>query len=385
MAKAIELGAELIKDKVKQIVKGDLHLPPGPGRSYDAGTLALCLLTLVKAGEKASDPTMKAGFDLLRKRIIKDTYSLATALMAFEALYAPGGERQALIEGRIKEPFPRKVPEEDLKLMEGWVKEILNHTDRRVRDPDNLRRFSYTKNPTVYDNSNSQYALLGLYSGKLCGVEIPTQVWVSCANHWLDDQYETKDTPPSLVLVSHLDYRKLRQEEARKKRRRRTVRARRVKPAGWPYLAPKPRRLAQGVETPRGQVLTGSMTSAGITALTICQAVLGQERKLKKERGKMQLAVRQGYSWMLNNFSVRKNKHGRSFHFYYLYGLERACELGQVALIGNRDWYFEGSIMLIGLQQRTGNFTGADLAANCFAVLFLKVAAPPLPVLTGKR
>ena len=29
-----------------------------------------------------------------------------------------------------------------------------------------------------------------------------------------------------------------------------------------------------------------------------------------------------------------------NWQLYYLYGLERACELNQVALLGDRDWYF---------------------------------------------
>ena len=85
------------------------------------------------------------------------------------------------------------------------------------------------------------------------------------------------------------------------------------------------------------QALTGSMTSAGITALTICEVMLRnskQAKKLRKERARMRDAVHAGYAWMLNNFSVRKNKHGHAFHFYYLYGLERACELGQIATVG---------------------------------------------------
>jgi hypothetical protein len=41
--------------------------------------------------------------------------------------------------------------------------------------------------------------------------------------------------------------------------------------------------------------------------------------------------------------------------------------------------------MLLGLQRSDGKFDMATLYANCFAVLFLKQAAPPLPVITGKR
>ena len=100
---------------------------------------------------------------------------------------------------------------------------------------------------------------------------------------------------------------------------------------------------------------------------------------------------------MLHNFSVRDNPNGRHYH-YYIYGLERACELNRVALLGNRDWYFEGASMLLGLldggsaggfrrgpaRVSRGLFQG-DLTGTCFSVLFLKISAPPLPVITGKR
>ena len=96
----------------------------------------------------------------------------------------------------------------------------------------------------------------------------------------------------------------------------------------------------------------------------------------------------EGYAWLLDNFSLRSNKHrlGYGFHFYYLYGIERACELGQVALIGDRDWYFEGSVMILGmLDPRSGYLPAGTLYSTCFAILFLKQAAPPLPAITGGR
>lgn len=387
VAEAINKGAEHIARRVKDIVAGSHRVPAQPGRTYEAGTLALSLLTLVKAGRDLKEPVLRSGFDDLRKRVISDTYSLAIAIMAFEALYAPPNEREALIEGRIKKPFARKVPEEDLQLVRRWTQELLTHADRRV-DVSRVRRFSYTKNPNAYDNSNSQYAILGLYSAHLCGAAQKPEVWVACANHWLQDQYEPKGPLVPLVLVSHQDYARMRSASGKGHAGRRTVtRPRRTRGKGWPYMAPHPR-SQQGREIPRVQALTGSMTSAGITALTICEAVLRntrQGRKLRKECSRMRDAVQAGYAWMLENFSVRKNKHGHGFHFYYLYGLERACELGQIALIGHRDWYFEGSIMLLGMQNAQGAFRGADLPGNCFAVLFLKQAAPPLPVITGNR
>jgi hypothetical protein len=104
---------------------------------------------------------------------------------------------------------------------------------------------------------------------------------------------------------------------------------------------------------------------------------------------------------MLDKFSVRTNRNnGRHLH-YYLYGLERACEINQIALLGDRDWYFEGANILIETQIKgadgaagrgrvpnrgaVGSFRGTRLPQTCMAILFLKQSAPPLPVITGGR
>lgn len=156
--------------------------------------------------------------------------------------------------------------------------------------------------------------------------------------------------------------------------------------------------------TPR---LTASMTTAGLTGVTICQAVLGASKKGGKLLGKLEKSKRGGFAWMMHEFSVRINKNnGKHFH-YYLYGLERACEINQIALLGNRDWYFEGANILVETQIRSGGggrgargpggrggvrgrsgpggFQGAGLPQTCMAILFLKQSAPPMPVITGRR
>ena len=162
------------------------------------------------------------------------------------------------------------------------------------------------------------------------------------------------------------------------------------------------------------------MTTAGLTGVTICQAVLGQAGKGGKLLGKLGKAKRAGLAWMLDEFSVRTNRHTGKHYHYYLYGLERACEINQIALLGHRDWYFEGANMLIENQNKgsaeradvadggagggaggggrgvrrggfggggragPGSFRGAGLPQTCMAILFLKQSAPPLPVLTGR-
>ena len=60
--------------------------------------------------------------------------------------------------------------------------------------------------------------------------------------------------------------------------------------------------------------------------------------------------------------------------------------LAGVALLHDRDWYYQGALQLLALQSRNGSWPAEQrgrqmLDATCFAVLFLKKAA--LPPTTG--
>jgi hypothetical protein len=127
------------------------------------------------------------------------------------------------------------------------------------------------------------------------------------------------------------------------------------------------------------------MTAAGVTGLTICAAALrGQKKGNVRLLQQVDDAARGGFLWLQHNLSVRRNpgptSSWDSWYYYWLYGLERTCELNQVALLGERDWYFEGALQLLGQQRRDGSWAaGWD---TCFALLFLKKAA--LPVITPR-
>ena len=73
--------------------------------------------------------------------------------------------------------------------------------------------------------------------------------------------------------------------------------------------------------------------------------------------------------------------------YYYLYSLERAALLSGIALIQDRDWYFEGALMLVLSQLPNGDWPGElsddeTIERNAMAILFLKQSTSP--VLTGK-
>ena len=52
------------------------------------------------------------------------------------------------------------------------------------------------------------------------------------------------------------------------------------------------------------------------------------------------------------NFTVEGNpKRKKSWHYYYLYGLERACELNGVGRINEIHWYFQGASLILDQQR----------------------------------
>lgn len=444
VAEAVRLGATYVK---KLLENGELGGGGGPpGVDVEAGTLALCLLTLLKADIDRRDEVIRKGFERLRRRKLEDTYSLAVALMAMEALYAPSGERELLIEGRIKEPMERKVPPQDMAIMKEWTQQLLKNYDVSQKRAY-LLRFNYVSSVPRYDNSNTQYALLGLYSAHLCKVPISPTVWFANAQHWLGDQTEEAGVKIRFSTTSLKDYAKVlaSQKAARQNpettsansNSRRTVRSARVATAaGWPYV----KRTAGGTrggggprgggrgggrrggmpEMARAMPNTASMCTAGLTGVTICQAVLHRQKKGRGVNSKLRKAKRNGLAWLLHEFSVRVNKNKGQHLHYYLYGLERACEINQIALLGDRDWYFEGANILVETQVKSnragpgerrgrdggggggmrrgmgrgrggmaggqaGAFQGARLPQTCMAILFLKQSAPPMPAITGRR
>ena len=378
--KAITDGANYIRSQVDGLKLASLHPDKKSGnvrtrRSYNTGRLALALLTMIKAEVDKKDTILRFAMEEIRKRVIYDTYSAGVALMAFEAYYAPVGERSDLISGSLKKPRKRIVPEKDLTLIKEWCRQILENQDTRM-DRGYRLAFNYTKGPR-YDHSVNQYGLLGLYSGHLCGVEIGANIWLGAARHLIEEQCEEHYEKGRLDILTYRDRtRRLNDPNNTQSASPKVV------PMGWNYTT----------KYNKGRMATGSMTAAGISGLTIAAAGL---RDLGMEDNdifpEIRDALSRGYAFMGENFSVRANcaypPHYDTNRYYYLYGMERAFELSGIAEVTGRDWYHEGAMHLLSWQKKDGSFqpsSGAPLMlATCFAVLFLKKSA--LPVYTGGR
>jgi hypothetical protein len=329
----------------------------------NSGRLALVLLALVHAEVPPDDPVLRAGFAALRQRPIHDTYSLALAILALEALHAPKHERRAILEGLQPGPRPRTLPPADLALVQGYSERLLANADTNA-DPARVLRFSYTTR-AEYDNSNTHFAALGLHAADLCGAKVPHTAFLALARHYLAEQERAsgKAQPLHLVLQGA-------DGEADSKA---TVAARQVVAAGWPYR--------------QGEEATGSMTAAGVASLALCRASLLRTKRLDRTtQGEIDGAVHAGFAWLSTHWTLLGNPSAlrteREWRTYHLYAIERACEYHRVATLDDIDWYDAGATWLLEVQAGDGHFPGwgyeDTVAATCMGLLFLKKAALPV-------
>lgn len=115
-----------------------------------------------------------------------------------------------------------------------------------------------------------------------------------------------------------------------------------------------------------------------------------------RDRGllrRIDAGIDDGFAWIARNFSVRANpgdaERADNHRAYWLYCLERCCELRGVALLQGRDWYYEGGMQLLLAQRGDGSFRSGHAStltidSTCFAVLFLSKASAQGPITGGQ-
>lgn len=172
--------------------------------------------------------------------------------------------------------------------------------------------------PDAGDNSNSQYAALGIRACLEANVIPPAETLV-LARKWWEETQEGD--------------------------------------GGWIYGK-------------AGRGPTGSMTAGGLGSLVIFKHCL-------KEPWAADAKVLKATQWITDHFSVTENPENLKHYFYYLYALERAGVFTQRSTFGAHDWYREGANQLLGIQDASGSW-GGGVVDTCFAILFLRRATMPL-------
>lgn len=364
VAAAVRRGAEHVR---RELVAPDRGLlAPRADESHGEGYLALVLLTLLHADVSSNDPVIRQGFAELRRREVRETYPLGIALSAMDRLYTPSGEREQLLSGALDRPGERKLDVEDTKTVARWTKALLANRDTEVR-PEYQTRWRYSG--PGFDNSNTQYGVLGLHAADSCGAKVGRTVWFAVTNHWLAVQCaaEGPAVPLALAPIDATHGTSARAPQTRSQQR--------ASPRGWDY--------GTGTMPPYG-----GMVTAGIASLTIALSHL-QNSAGKVDAGHRQRseqAIRDGFAWLARWYAPRRvpgpaADHATKWWYYHLYGLERACELSNVGTFDGHDWYHDHALLLLEAQEADGGW--GRLADTCWAILFLKKGQ--LPVFTHPR
>jgi hypothetical protein len=320
----------------------------GYENQYPMGVTALSTLALLKAGLPADHPRVDLAFACLRSKPMSKVYDVGLLLMALDAKYSTihdAFEEEDVDRygfRKAKDPCAQKMSDAD----RDWMKEGVKF----LKEAQNAQgAWRYPDGGT--DLSNTQYALLGLKAASRCDVKIPVQVWSDALEFLLAFQDKEGAEVPYRANEVRGDYRIEWTEKA--------------KARGFRYVAEERSRA------------TGSMTTAGLAGLMICQSELWGSRKFDGAlRQRTRDAIRDGLAWMQKNFSVDGNPGAGAdwTHFYYLYGLERAGILGRLRFIGPHDWYREGAEHLLKAQEPHGSWWGSNPVHSSFAILFLKRA-----------
>ncbi len=323
---------EAIRNGVRFLAR--IQQPDGSWPDVDArshtGTTSLVMLALLTAGEKPGTPMIDKALAFLEQFSATDlnsTYAVSLQTMVF-ATADPA---------RFRIQLARNV-------------EWLERAQIKPGDgnPNWPGAWTYAADKGApADNSNSQYALLGLNAAAEVGIPVKGEVWVRARQYWEMAQFNR---------------------------------------GGWGYMP-------HGGDQP-----TGSMTCAGLASLVISgtKRFEGQETLLPDGtvrncgQGGVNINLQRGIDWIGSHFRVSENwSRGQQWKFYYLYGLERAGRLTGQRYFGEHDWYREGAEYLVHEQDKlTGQWVGRDSVENkpqiatSFALLFL--AKGRAPVLVNK-
>ncbi len=293
----------------------------GSPEGYEGGSSALALVALLNAGVPKNDPAITRGLNYLRALDSPKTYVRALQTIA-------------LVEANF--PQDRQLVQQNVQ----WLLEA------RVVKDGKLMGWTYDKRPTALfrDNSNTQYAMLGLWAGRQAGVEIPRQVWESIREYYT----RTQDGA-----------------------------------GAWMYSP-------EGGLAGHDQASV-TMTTAGLCGLLIAGMELNEGREKFEPDGTATncgvyaeaTPAARGLSWIGRHFTL----HASSRVFYHLYGLERAGRLSGLRFFGEHDWYRAGSDQLTKMQQADGSWRLDEsridwdrwpVINTSFALLFLSKGRTPV-------
>jgi hypothetical protein len=331
-----------------------LKTAPSPGGHLQTNCDELIFLTILHGGMSEKDPVFKKYLESALTCELKHTYKVALLAMCLEELDRVKYQvriahcAQFLIDNQCANgqwTYGRPTDLKHLPYVEqpssvasgSKPRNAVVEFDAERMKPKVVRRLAVKRNAELGgasgDNSNTQYAALGLRACYDAGIDLP-EATVHLARKWLVDSQcpdeGAKAAGDKKAVASGAD----------------AIRGWNYKDAasGNPYHA---------------------MTAGAVGAVVIYDYILGMDWKKDP-------VARAGAAWLGKHFSVNTN-------YYYMYGLERAGMLYGTDTFGTRAWYPEGAALLLKQQKADGSWGNRENKDEntwdtCFAILFLKKA-----------
>ncbi|MHC4984613.1 MAG: DUF4159 domain-containing protein [Planctomycetota bacterium] len=219
-------------------------------------------------------------------------------------------------------------------------------------------RYHYAPEGTAngsWDNSNSQYGVLGMWAAAQNGMTIPARYWQLVKEHWTTQQNGD---------------------------------------GGWGYYDGAPHVQAADGSFYYGNATQPTMSVGGLATLYICEDNLpASQAIISCNNVQPDPAITRALNWMHQNFARTVTQPGftlQSWYFYYLYGVERAALASGYKYFGGQDWYRVGTAMLQQQQAGNGSYylqgalddngpqAGEVVSSSAFALLFMIRGQQPL-------
>ena len=310
--KAIDRGVEALWKRRNKDGVWTAYGNSKKGNYYPTGPTSIAAYALLESGVSPMDSRMEKILDWLEANNDKMTYSMGFRANAWKIANQKTG-------GKYKKQIIK-----DRKL---FLKSIYNG------------RYGYRtdgKKRKGYDNSTSQYGVLGIWAIKQAGMEIPRTYWQQVLAHWVRDQ---------------------------------------GKDGGWAYyrsIHPYGTKLNKDKKKqPRWQsTSTAAMSTAGLASLFICMDNILAMNPNKRRGGIIDYKpIKRGLNWFDKNFpKTMKTKPSRIY--YYLYGVERIGLASGYKYFGKSNWYKAGATVILNAQRKDGNW-GGRAYQTAYALLFL--------------
>jgi hypothetical protein len=336
---SLERGTDFLKSKQVNRGGGVWNWEDGGiALLQEGGQSTLAMLALLTAGLPPTDPAVINGMKYIRSLEPQHVYVVGLQTMVFAELGA--------VEDKFR--IQRNV---------NWLLDAAITTGGKLGQGGKLAGWSYKSGDrNSPDNSNTQYALLGLWAGRQAGALIDKRAWEAIRDYYTNTQ--TKAAGDGNARET----------------------------AGWNYRS--------GDTTGKG---TLTMTAAGVCGLFIAGQELSDDNQgLDPATGVAKNcgvypdsdALAKGMRWLAREFRFTNPPHT----FYNVYGLERVGRLSGHRFVGDHDWYREGCELLTGskpesaglAQKRDGfwkmdnNLDQFEVISTSFAVLFLAKGRTPI-------